>query len=76
MEQLSKFKGIFIPRRIWENDRLTIQDMLVWAIMESQGRENFNIEDTAKKFKTTPEKILLSVERLFELRLVKEVRYV
>ena len=76
MDAEKKFKGIYIPYSIWDHPKLSLQDKLVWALMENEGRENFDIEKAAEKFKTTPEKILNSVDTIFEHRLVKVVRYV
>ena len=70
------FKGVFIPQNIWDHPKLSLTDKMVWAIMESVGREDFNVEDTAKRLNTSPEKIVISIDTLFEHRLIKEVRYV
>ena len=72
----SKFKGIFIPEHIWNHSHLSNLDKLVWAILESEDRAKFNVEDTAKFLSISPEKVLNSVGRLFELKLLREVRYV
>lgn len=73
------FKGVWIPAEVWEDENLTWQQKMLWAIVSSLGRASlpcFASNDwLAQRLQSTPGSVAAQLSKLRELGYIKDVKF-